>query len=173
MNYIFPVIILTFLLGCSYSEEERNFSDNTKIHKRDSIHLAEPKHNAVESVDSITGNHRFKECYANGKLKHEWEEIQMNGGIAVLAEQFYDTTGILILKKEYDYSDGTTYDETHIVLKSIEYYPTGLVKSRTSEEYFMMGERCPCGIWEYFDVAGRLTKKEQKGSCEHLKIDCL
>ncbi|MFZ6010543.1 MAG: hypothetical protein ACOYXT_09360 [Bacteroidota bacterium] len=172
LKCLLALINIVFLLGCTTSQEEPDSGQNNSFQK-ETVTSADTTSQIVESIDSISGNRYLKEYYLNGILKHEWEETQMNGGLAVSYEQFYDSIGHLTQKKEYRYSDGTTYDETHVVMKSTDYYSGGGIKVRRSEEYFMMGEKCPCGIWEYFDESGKLIKQEKKGNCEDFDLNCL
>lgn len=123
-------------------------------------------------IDAGSGSYIHSEFYQNGKLKHKWQEAGINGGIATTVDYFYDSTGILVSKNSFRYGSGT-YHETHVILETVEFHPNGKMKLKKFSEYFLMGEQCDCGIWEYYDENGKLKSKETKESCEDGKLGCL
>lgn len=171
-RFHFYILILNFLFGCS--EYNDNYKENVKELKKEVSGNNADSISVNKVIDTVTGNYTYSEFAAGKVLLRKWEETQINGGLATLWENHYYKNGELEKRVEFEYSSGTTYHETHIIKKTEEFHPNGKIKSRQFKESFMMGEECDCGLWEYFDESGKLTKKDQKrGNCEDLELDCI
>lgn len=170
---VYIVLLLSFV-AASCNGKNGSTSEKHKVSEKESILNAKDSIGIRDSVDAITGNHIYTEYTADGTRMRKWEEGGANGGLATLWEERYNKKGGLEKRTEFEYSSGTTYDETHIISKTIEFYPNGLIKSKIFQESFMMGEKCDCGLWEFFDESGKIIKKDQKqGDCEDFDLDCL
>ena len=168
--YLF-LFLCFIVIGCADTYEKH--VEKSLSNEKSETSVTDDSATVVDKDDSISGNHIYSE-YHRGTLLRKWEETGMNGGLASIWEEHYNKNGELEKRVEFEYSSGTTYHETHIIKKTEEFHPNGKIKSRQFKESFMMGEECDCGLWEYFDESGKLTKKDQKrGNCEDLELDCI
>ncbi len=108
-----------------------------------------------------------KTFHSNGRLKEITHQGHFNGcGIAVGTDSFFSSAGKLLHTRSYNhFSTGPGCHSTLTVTEEKTYFPNGKLKTVSRERIYYEGEAEKCGVWKWYNTAGKVVRKKNWGKC--------
>ena len=108
-----------------------------------------------------------KNYHPNGKLREVMHHGLFNGcDIPVGTDSLFTPAGTLLGTKNYThFSTGEGCHSTLTVIEIKTYFPNGKPKVISYQRISYEGEAWRCGIWKWYNTAGKVVRKKDCGKC--------